>query len=155
MGAIAVSDVNLVEQAERLSKRRARICAVLAVMFLGLQAVYLSNGALHESTRISHFKIGAWAVNALVLLLLLATGGNLLRGRAIKNLLNDETTRAHRAVAIAWGFWTMIVTGFGLYIVQQFEAVTTREALHMLITFGTAVPLLVFSYLERRAYRDA
>ena len=150
-----MSDENVVEQAERLSKRRARICAVLAVMFLALQTVYLSNGALHENTPISHFKIGAWAVNALVLLFLLASGGNLLRGRAIKNLLNDETTRAHRAMAIIWGFWTMIATGFGLYILAQFEEVTTREALHMLITFGTAVPLLVFSYLERRALRDA
>ncbi len=150
-----MSDESLVVKAERLSKRRARVFAVLAVFFLGLQTVYLSNGALHENTRLAHFKIGAWALNAIVLLVLLATGGNLMRGRAIKNILNDETTRAHRRVATAWGFWAMIVTGFGLYIIDQFEEVTTREVLHMLITFGTAVPLLVFSYLERRAYRDA
>jgi hypothetical protein len=30
-------------------------------------------------------------------------------------------------VAIVWGFWTMIVTAFGLYILDLFEEVTTRE----------------------------
>jgi hypothetical protein len=128
---------------------------VLAVMFLGLQGVYLSNGALTEASRIGHFKIGAWAVNALVLLVLLATGGNLLRGRDVRSLLNDESTQAHRRLALVWGFWTMMATAFGLYIVDLFEKVTTREVLHMVITFGVAVPMLVFSYLERRAYRDA
>ena len=150
-----MSDGSLVAKAERLSKRRARIFAVLAVLFLAAQSIYLSDGALHDSSRMGHFKIGAWALNAVLLLFLLATGGNLLRGRDVRNLLNDETTRAHRATATAWGFWAMIATGFGLYILEQFEEVTVREALHALITFGVAVPLLVFSYLERRAYRDA
>lgn len=150
-----MSEEGLVDRAERLAKRRARIFAVLAVFFVGLQAVYISNGALRGDTALGHFKMGAWAVNAFALLVLLATGGNLLQGRAVRNLLNDETSRAHRRIAISWGFWAMIVTGFGLYFLSQVEEVTTREALHMVITFGTAVPLLVFSYLERRAYRDA
>ncbi|UAL12192.1 hypothetical protein [Caulobacter segnis] len=147
--------VGLVGKAERLAKRRARMFAVLAVAFLGLQTVYISSGALHENTALAHFKIGAWALNALGLLIALATGGVFLTGRDVRHLMNDETTLAHRRIAIAWGFWAMMATGFGLYFLSQFEAVTTREALHMVITFGTAAPLLVFSYLERRAYRDA
>jgi hypothetical protein len=150
-----MSDTSRVDKAERLSRKRARIFAVLAVMFLGLQSVYLSNGALTEASRINHVKIGAWAVNALALLVLLATGGNLLRGRDVRDLLDDESTRAHRQRALVWGFWTMIVTAFGFYIIDLFEEVTPREVLHVVITFGVAVPMLVFSYLERRAYRDA
>lgn len=150
-----MSEVGLIDKAERLAKRRARMFAVLAVFFLGLQAVYLSNGALHENTPLARFKIGAWAVNAALLLIALATGGGFLQGRDVRPLLNDETTLAHRRIAIAWGFWTMMATGFGLYFLSQFEEVTVREALHMVVTFGTAAPLLVFSYLERRAYRDA
>lgn len=150
-----MSEVGLVDKAERLAKRRARMFAVLAVFFLGLQTVYISNGALHDSTPLAHVKIGAWALNAVVLLIALATGGGFLQGRDVRRLMNDETTVAHRRIAIAWGFWTMMATGFGLYFLSQFEEVTVREALHMVITFGTAVPLLVFSYLERRAYRDA
>ncbi|KQV58155.1 MULTISPECIES: hypothetical protein [unclassified Caulobacter] len=150
-----MNELNRVEKAERLSKRRARIFAVLAVMFLALQAVYLSNGALVEASRINHVKIGAWAVNALVLLVLLATGGNLLRGRDVRGLLDDESTRAHRRLSLVWGFWTMMAVAFGLYALSLFETVTTREVLHAVITFGVTVPLLVFSYLERRAYRDA
>lgn len=155
LGQNPMSEVSLVDKAERLSKRRARVFAVLAVFFLGLQTVYLSNGALHDSTPLAHVKIGAWALNAVALLVALATGGGFLRGRDVRHLMNDETTIAHRRVAIAWGFWAMIGTGFVLYFLSQVEEVTTREALHMMITFGTAVPLLVFSYLERRAYRDA
>lgn len=150
-----MSEVGLIDKAERLAKRRARMFAVLAVFFLGLQAVYLSNGALHENTPLARFKIGAWAVNAALLLIALATGGVFLQGRDVRPLLNDETTLAHRRIAIAWGFWTMMATGFGLYFLSPFEEVTVREALHMVVTFGTAAPLLVFSYLERRAYRDA
>ncbi|MET3664484.1 hypothetical protein [Caulobacter sp. 1776] len=150
-----MSELNRVEKAERLSKRRARVFAVLAVMFLGLQTIYLSNGALVEASRINHLKIGAWAVNALALLVLLATGGNLLRGRDVRGLLNDESTQAHRRLALVWGFWAMMAIAFGLYIVSLFDPVTTREVLHAVITFGVAVPMLVFSYLERRAYRDA
>jgi hypothetical protein len=150
-----MSDTSRVDKAERLSRRRARIFAVLAVMFLGLQGVYLSNDALADASRLSHFKIGAWAVNALVLLILLATGGNLFRGRDVRSLLNDESTQAHRRLALVWGFWTMMATAFGLYIITLFEEVTIREGLHMVITFGVAAPMLVFSYLERRAYRDA
>lgn len=149
-----MSEVKLVDKAERLAKRRARMFAVLAVFFLGLQMVYVSNGALHDNTPLAHFKIGAWALNAIVLLAALATGGGFLRGRDVRHLMNDETTVAHRRIAVSWGFWTMIATGLGLYLLSQFEEVTTREALHMMITFGTAMPLLVFSYLERRAYRD-
>ncbi|HJV43289.1 hypothetical protein [Caulobacter sp.] len=144
-----------VEKAERLSKARARIFAVLAVLFLALQSAYISNGALEGAGRVSHLKIGAWAVNAIVLLALLATGGGLVRGRDVRDLLNDETTQDHRRRALNWGYWTMAVVAFGLYGVSLFETVTTREALHMVITLGVAVPLLVFSFLERRAYRDA
>lgn len=150
-----MSEVGLIDKDERLAKRRARMFAVLAVFFLGLQAVYISNGALHENTPLARFKIGAWAVNAALLLIALATGGGFLQGRDVRPLLNDETTLAHRRIAIAWGFWTMMATGFGLYFLSPFEEVTIREALHMVVTFGTAAPLLVFSYLERRAYRDA
>ncbi len=38
----------------------------------------------------------------------------------------------------------MMATAFGLYIVNLFEAVTTREVLHAVITFGVAAPMLVF-----------
>jgi len=148
-------ELGLVGKAERLSKRRARAFAVLAVFFLGLQAVYISNGALYENSRIAQVKIGAWALNAVALLAALATGGGFVLGRDVRHLMNDETTLAHRRIAIAWGFWAMMATGFCLYFLSQFEEVTTREALHMTITFGTATPLLVFSYLEQRAYRDA
>jgi hypothetical protein len=141
------------ESAEHLSKRRARALPVLGIVFLAQQASFLSMPA--ESARpVDHLKIGAWLVLSIVLLAGLATGGAWFRPSAVRALLNDESTRAHRQTGYVYGFWAAMGTALGLYVVSMFEPVTGRDAVHIIVTVAVATALLNFGMLERRALRD-
>lgn len=142
------------EKAERLNRRRARALPALGVIFLAQQASFLSMPA--ESTRpVDQVKIVAWLLLTIVLLAGLATGGGWFRSRAVRELLNDESTRAHRQVGYVYGFWAAMGTAIGLYLVNMFEAVSGRDAVHIIVTVAGATALLNFGLLERRALRGA
>ena len=98
-------------------------------------------------------KISAWFVWALALLLMLATGGNLLRGRKVRALLNDELTRRNRAQAYVAGFWAAAISAIGLYLVDLFDPVGSREAIHAILSCAIASALITFAARERRALR--
>ena len=141
------------EIADRLTRRRARIIPVFAVLFLSGQAVYF--GRLADPLRtVDTVRISAWLAWAMALLLLLATGGGLFRGAAVRALLNDETTRDHRLRALAFGFWFAMAACVAMYVTSVFEPVTAREAIHLILTFGVGPALLRFGMLERRALKN-
>ncbi len=141
------------EKAERLSRRRARALPVLGLIFLAQQTSFLTMP--EQSTRpVDHLKIGAWLVLTIVLLAGLATGGAWFRPRAVRELVNDESTRAHRQAAYVYGFWAAMGTSLGLYVVNMFEPVSGRYAVHIIVTVAVATALLNFGMLERRALRD-
>jgi hypothetical protein len=141
------------EEAERLSGRRARALPALGIIFLAQQASFLSMP--EEAARpVDHLKISAWLVLTTVLLAGLATGGAWFRPRAVRELLNDESTRAHRQTAYVYGFWAAMGTALSLYVVNMFEPVSGRDAVHIIVTVAVATALLNFGLLERRALRD-
>jgi ABC-type microcin C transport system permease subunit YejB len=136
------------ERAEHLTRRRARMLPVLAVLLLTQQTVFLSP----EGTRaVDGFKIGAWVVLTAALLLVLATGGGLFRSAPVRALLNDETTKLHRLRACALGFWVAMGCGIAVYLLAQLVAITPREAVHVVVTGGLTAALLSFAKQERRA----
>ena len=99
-----MSDRTAAEQAEYLSLRRARMLPILAVIYLSQQVTFFSalDPAGHESARA--VKIGAWLVLSAVLLAALTTKGFWLRPREVRDLIDDENTRANRLDAIRYGF---------------------------------------------------
>lgn len=141
------------DEAERLSRRRARALPAMAVIFLAQQASFL-NMPEQAARPVDHVKIGAWFVLTVALLVGLATNGAWFRPRAVRELLNDESTRAHRQTGYAYGFWAAMGTALGLYVVNMFEPVSGREAVHIIVTVAVATALLNFGMLERRALRD-
>src|SRR5215213_5657223 len=100
-----MTETSDVERAERLGRRRSRIFAVQAIIFISWQGLFFYRDAEAPMRTVDTIKISAWVVWALLLLMLLATGGNLLRGRNVRALLNDEFTRRNRAQAYVAGFW--------------------------------------------------
>jgi hypothetical protein len=143
-----------VESADRLSRRRARLFPVLAMLFIVQQASYFS-ARIEDGTRtVDHVKIGAWLVMSIALLLALMTGGSWFRSRRIRDLLNDEVTRANRLDGLRFGFIATMAAGIAMYFVAMFEPVTGRDAIHLLMTVGIAAALIRFGQLERRAHRD-
>ena len=136
------------ELADRLTRRRARVSPVLAILFITQQGAYLANAGAGNAGQV---KLGAWVVLSVVLLVALATGGGWLRSREVRALMNDETTRAHRASAVVLGFWATMITGVILFVLAAFRLFDVRDAIHIMMTVGIASALIRFASLERRA----
>jgi hypothetical protein len=148
-----MTETEVVEKAERLGRRRARIFAVQAIIFISWQGLFFSRAPVEPMRAVDTVKISAWFVWVLVLLLMLATGGNLLRGRAVRALLNDELTRRNRGQAYIAGFWAAAISAIGLYLIDLFDVVTAREAIHAILSCAIAAALITFAARERRALR--
>lgn len=143
------------ERADYLSRRRARALPFLAIIYFTQQVSFLS--ALGDGTHrdVDHFKIGAWVVLSLVLLLALATKGFWFQPREVRELIDDESTRAHRLDAMRIGFLFACCAALAAYFIAEFQPLTVGETAHLVLTFGLGAALIRFGVLERRAHRDA
>lgn len=142
------------QTAERLSKRRARAIPALAVIFISQQAAFLSDMPQPGATRaVDVIRVSAWMILSIVMLLSLWSNGFWLRSKAIRALLDDEATRAHRANAMSLGFLCAMLAAIAIYMLSMVEAIHVREALHIVVSIGIAAAMLRFGYLERRADR--
>jgi hypothetical protein len=120
------------------------------MVFFAGQSVYF--GA-PEATRDSPPRVGAWLILVVLMLFLLATGGFLMQGRDVRELLNDESARSNRLAAQATGFWATILALLAVYLESMFEAVSLNEAVHIMGTIGVGAALISFAARERRAHR--
>jgi hypothetical protein len=143
------------ERADRLSRRRARMLPFLAVIYLAQQATYISalSGDPHRPAE--HVKIGAWIVLSLVILAALVTKGFWLQPREVRDLIDDESSRANRLDGIRWGFICGMLAAVGAYFLAQFQALDAGEVVHLVLSFGLGAALIRFGMLERRAHRYA
>jgi len=138
----------VVEAADRLSRSRVRILTVLMIFF----AVQQANQPVTPPTRaVEWVGLGAWLVMALVLLLVLQTGGMWLRPRAARELSNDETTRAHRGEAMEWGFTGAIATAIAGSVIAALTEMPALVALRLVLLVGLFVATFRFVALEKRA----
>jgi len=147
-----MSDV--IDRADRLSRRRARLFPVLAILLITQQASCINTVAQGLPLRaVDAVKISAWVLLVFGLLVALVTGGGWFRGREMRELLNDDVTRANRAAALSAGFVVAVLTGVVCYVVAMYEPTDARIAVHVIVSTGLAAALLRFGALERRAHR--
>src|SRR4051812_15190971 len=111
-------DLHDVEEAERMGRKRSQIFFVLAIVFFSGQSLYFTSS---PAIRDSHARVGAWLILVILIMMLIATGGFLLRARKVRDLLNDETFRINRLASQALGFWVTIITSLVLYIESMFD----------------------------------
>ena len=143
-----------IERAEQLGRRRARVLPFLALMFIAQQASFFVEGSGGPAERaVDHVKLAAWLVLSGVLLAALWTGGFWLQKREVRALMDDEVTRAHRSAALSLGFLVAMLAAIALYLVDMVEPMTSRMAIHLIVTAGIAAALLRFGVLERRVHR--
>ncbi len=148
--------MSVAEKAEYLSTRRARMLPALAVIFLSQQASFFSqmSGGGHVSAEKA--KISAWLALSVVLLLALSTKGFWFEPKEVRDMVDDENTRANRSDGMRWGFLFSMAAAIGVYGLTLFDAtVTARDAVHIVMTVGIAAALIRWALLERRAHRDA
>jgi hypothetical protein len=148
----ALSDSQI---AERAQNRRNRILWVFSILFFVWQGSFFGGHVTpHSPLRtVEIVMLGSHLLLAVVLLVLLNTGGGWRYGKAVRALLDDESTRAHRAQALASGFWGLALCALGLYAAAPFVRIDAEEAAHVLLSVAVAVPALRFVMLERRANR--
>jgi len=139
--------------ADRLAWKRARLAQATAFVFVATQAASFRDDAPLNRPQTLHLAV--WLCWVAVLLALLATGGALLRGKRMRALLNDETTRDHQLRAMAWGFWSAILVALAIYVLSFFSEVSGREGVRLVITFGIALALIRFGALEKKALKEA
>jgi hypothetical protein len=141
-------------RADYLSRRRARILPGLFVIYMSQQAIYFS-AAGTEPTSAQTVKIGAWAVLTIVITLALATKGFWFQTRQVREMIDDESTKANRLEAMRLGFLFAIFGALAAYFLNQFEPLTVREAIQLIVSLALGAALLRFALLERRAHSDA
>lgn len=153
-----MSDLSDVENADRLSRRRARMLPILAVLFIGQQVTFFGKsakfGASEVVRSVDRVHFAAWLILSIVILLALANGGSWIQPKRIRDLMNDESTKANRAEAFRVGFLFTMVAAIGLYFLDYFEPLSGRDAVHVLMSIGIGTALVRFGTLERRAHRD-
>jgi len=130
-------------------KRRRKGLFVIAIVFtsmLGGVIAATDDIASHGVRAIDVFRIGAFIIIALGVLIFVLTGGP----RAFRHpAMNDELVRANRAKALRLGYVVFVLSTMAIYVSSLFVAVDFSEVLPVLITVGIAVPTLSFAILEQ------
>ena len=145
-----MTDPTVIQTADRLGRKRARMMPVLAVLFLSQQTSFFANPP--GERLVDHVRIGAWVLMTAVILLTLHTGGFMFRSRAVRDVLEDEQSRANRASGMHWGFMAMVIASMTIYAILGAAPLTAREAIHLIVSAGVVVALIRFAFLERRDY---
>jgi ABC-type microcin C transport system permease subunit YejB len=142
------ADQTSADAADRLSRKRVRILTAVMIVF----AVQQANVSVVPPTRtVEMVGLLAWLFMAAMLLLILRTGGMLLRDPALRALANDEVTQANQAEAIEWGFFAAMAVAIGLSVVAAFTATPVLIALRLVILLGLFTATFRFVTLEKRA----
>jgi len=139
---------NLSDAADRLSRSRVRILTAVMVIFAVQQATV---SVVPPTRTVEMVGLLAWLFMAAMLLMILRTGGMLLRDPALRALANDEVTQANRAEAIDWGFSAAISTAIALSVVAAFTATPVLIALRIVILLGLFTAISRFVTLEKQA----
>ena len=149
-----MSERSVSERADYLSRRSARVLPVLAILYFMQQTTYFRSTANPHPRPVDHVWISAWVVLSLIILAALVTKGFWLQPKDVRNLIDDESSRANRLEGLRVGFIFAVLTGIACYLADQFWPMTAREAIHIILSFGLGAALMRFGMLERRAHRD-
>ena len=135
------------DEADQLTRRRARSATALAIIFLSTQGGSIAS----KGNAMVDLPFLLWVG---VLLVILMFGGGWFSSASVRQAMNDETTRAHRRSAMACAFLISLMGAVLLYVLTFFEDMTTREALRLLLTMTVSAALIRFGTLEKRALAD-
>jgi hypothetical protein len=146
-----MSDTSPAETAERLSRRRARMMPVLAIFLFIQQAAFFTHSDLMRT--VDMVRTAGWLLFSVAVLAALLGGGWWFRPRRVRELMEDEVTRANRASALSGGFAVAMFAGILLYAADSFAPgpINLRDGIHLIVSAGLATALLRFGLLERRA----
>jgi uncharacterized membrane protein len=139
-----------IEKAEKLGRKRARLLVIMGLMLPLLHFVYLKFPA--GSPPGSH-RLLLWSFVVLAVLFVLTTGGGFGFGRKVRHLVNDESARANRDMAVRLGFAVAVLSALAVRIFADSHPVTGQMAAQIIITAGLTVASVCYGVLEWRGHR--
>jgi hypothetical protein len=144
------------ELIERLQQRRTRLAFFQAAVFVMWQGSFfrLTPQDLQLTRSVEYFRVGAYLIFAILMLIFLARSGGVGWSRRIREILNDEATREHRRQAMTYGFWGAMTAAVALWIAALVRPMGAFWALHWVLTAGLGLAVFGFAFLERRAQAD-
>jgi hypothetical protein len=139
-------NANDIEKAERLSRGRAAIMALAAlVLVINLVLQYGNPAYVSADPRGASWLlvIGLW-------LFILWNGGGLRLKGNMRALLNDELSLQNRARALSIGFYAGVLGALLLYALEWRIAIGAGDALKLVSGGALAAALLRYAWLEWR-----
>jgi hypothetical protein len=149
---MATQNNDLDERITRIEDRTTRILIGSGLMFGLWQVSFLMlfappDGALRRVDLVASLAFVAWSG---ALLMLLATGGGAFRARAVREVLDDELARSHRAQAYQNAFWVMMLVTLGAYAAAHLVPLDARLLAHGTLSTGVLVAVATVAFLRRR-----
>jgi cation transport ATPase len=136
-----------IEQAERHSRTRSLIMAVMAMVLLILGVLGFGDESSSMNPMLRHVM---WTVTIFFWLIILATGGWLRLSKSVRSVMNDEVALAHRGAALQTGFWTAMIVAMTIYFASLQWDISLREGLRILTDVTIAAALIRYAWLELR-----
>jgi hypothetical protein len=140
------------ESAEALSRRRRRLLLIAAIGFLVWQGSLAMRGVLEAKMLLAVGLVGAGTF--LVTLVQSVRMGRSVEGRKARKVLNDELAQRNRLVALATGFWAMLVVSAAIFAAAELLRLNAGAAAHVILTTGIVTALVRFALLEGLLERD-
>lgn len=145
---------DIVEKAEKLGRRRARLLVITGVMLVALQATYFLqiHAPAHNDAHV-WLNLGAWSFLVLTMLFALLTGGGYGYGKQVRALVNDESAMANRDAGLRLGFAMANLAALGVFLISHHHRVGGMFAAHVIITASLGSALIRFGLREWKAHR--
>jgi len=144
---------SLVDVADRKSRLRAVLFGFAALVFLMIQ--FITHPVFGADEYAHGWRLYAWLVNAVLLLMCLGGGGGFANSRPLRALIHDEVAQSHNRTACKAGFWVAMLCAVVLYAVPAFQSFTGLQVSYVIVTLSTVTALLTFSWLEFRSHANA
>lgn len=137
-------DDGMAMKAERMANRRSVAAIVMGTLLIVTQGMRMDAGGAGP--------IG-WALTALVTAIFLLWASGLLRGTAVRGILNDESSDVNRRRSLMIGFWNMMATAIVCYILSYVKDYGPRDAIQIIMTVGMSSALISFGVSEQVSMR--
>ena len=93
----------------------------------------------------------SWALLASTILYAIATGGQPFMSKTLRELTDDEVTRANRMKALSMSFVTTMAAAIFIFAASPNLTMTLQRAIHAVVSIGLITALIVFIIEERKA----
>lgn len=133
------------ERADKFAQSRA-----LMAPFLGLLVLAAQQGLFFawDWGSDSLVQIFVWLAFALVMLALLLTGGGWFLPARIRQIADDEVTRANRQRGITVGFVVAMITGFLVWAISPFDPLHAQRAANLIVSISLGCAFVAYGTAE-------